>query len=318
MNIYRISTAGREPPVRLIASTLRDQDPAYSPNGQIAFVSDRSGSREIWLSRADGTGQKRVTNFNGPDVGHLQWSPDGRRLGFYSRAQGHSDIFALDCDPASMRCGNPKRVISGIKAEVPSWSADGDFLYFASDRTGRWEVWKQAISNGQATQVTQNGGYASRESRDGKWLYFSKDRSDNIWRIPLQSAGRLSSREELVVGPPNNVQQRGWTVTPDEIVFTERAGNEQPGADDRHGHVRMLRRMEPRERQLPRPAHERVTRPGEPCQPVGEVEDVLVGNLELAEPGALDEHVAPPSSLLLHEIEQGEPGGKARSAKDAA
>ncbi len=230
MNIYRIPAAGGETPVRLIASTLRDQDPAYSPDGHIAFVSDRSGSREIWLARADGDGQKRITNFSGPDVGGLQWSPHGRRLAFYSRAQGHSDIFALDCDPASMRCGNPKRVISGIKAEVPSWSADGDFLYFASDRTGRWEVWKQATSGGQAMQVTQNGGYASRESQDGKWLYFSKDRSDSIWRIPVQSASQLISREELVLGPSNNVQQRGWTLTPDELVFTERAGKGQPGA----------------------------------------------------------------------------------------
>jgi eukaryotic-like serine/threonine-protein kinase len=228
VNIYRISAAGGEPPGRLIASTLRDQDPAYSPDGEIAFVSDRSGSREIWLARADGTGQKRVTKFNGPDVGGLQWSPDGRRLAFYSRAQGHSDIFALDCDATATQCGNPKRVISGIKAEVPSWSSDGKSLYFASDRTGRWEVWRQAAAGGQAVQVTQNGGYASRESRDGRWLYFSKDRGDSIWRIPAQSAGQVSSREELIIGPPNEVQQNGWTLTRDAIFFIQPAGKGHP------------------------------------------------------------------------------------------
>ncbi|HKD06720.1 MAG TPA: protein kinase, partial [Bryobacteraceae bacterium] len=229
VDIYRIRAAGGEPPVKLIASTLRDQDGAYSSNGQIAFVSDRSGSREIWLALADGAGQKRVTNFNGPDVGGLQWSPEGDRLAFYARDQGHSDIFILDCDAASMQCGNPKRVISGSRAEVPSWSADGKSLYFASDRTGGWEVWKQAISGGQAVQVTLKGGYASRASRDGKWLYFSKHRSDNIWRIPIQSAGPLSAGEELVLGPSNNVLQRGWTLTPDEIIFAERPGQGQPG-----------------------------------------------------------------------------------------
>jgi Tol biopolymer transport system component len=231
VNIYRVSTAGGELPVRLIASTLRDQHPAYSPDAQIAFVSDRSGSREIWLARADGTGQKRMTSFNGPDVGDLQWSPDGRHLAFYGRAHGYSDIFTLDCDPASMLCGIPKRVISGIKAEVPSWSADGKFLYFASDRTGRWEVWKQATSGGQPIQVTQNGGYAARESQDGKWLYFSKNRGDSIWRIPVAPlGGQAASAEELVIGPPNHVQQKGWTLIPDGIIFTERAGKGQPGA----------------------------------------------------------------------------------------
>ena len=228
VNIYRVSVAGGEQPVRLIGSTLRDQHPAYSSGALIAFVSDRSGSREIWLSRADGTGQKRITSFNGPDVGDLQWSPDGRYLAFYGRAQGDSDIFVLDCDSANMLCGIPKRVTSGIRAEVPSWSADGGFLYFASDRTGRWEVWKQATSGGQPVRVTQNGGYAARESRDGKWLYFSKNRSEAIWRIPVARSGEQAvSAEELVIGPPNHVQQKGWTLIPDGIVFTERAGGGQ-------------------------------------------------------------------------------------------
>jgi eukaryotic-like serine/threonine-protein kinase len=231
VNIYRVSIAGGEPPVRLIASTLRDQHPAYSPAAQIAFVSDRSGSREIWLARADGTGQKRMTSFNGPDVGDLQWSPDGRHLAFYSRAHEHSDIFTLDCDPASMLCGIPKRVISGIKAEAPSWSADGKLLYFASDCTGRWEVWKQVTSGGPPIQVTQNGGYAARESWDGKWLYFAKSRSDAIWRMPIaRSGGPAVSAEELVIGPSNHVQQKGWTLIPDGIVFTERPEKGQPGA----------------------------------------------------------------------------------------
>ena len=138
---------------------------------------------------------------------------------------------SIDCDPASMLCGIPKRVTSGIRAEVPSWSADGGFLYFASDRTERSEVWKQATSGGQPVQVTQNGGYAARESRDGKWLYFSKNRSEAIWRMPVARSGRQAvSAEELVIGPPNHVQQKGWTLIPDGIIFTERARGGQSSA----------------------------------------------------------------------------------------
>ena len=131
-------------------------------------------------------------------------------------------FFLSTYDPATMRCGSATRLISGIKAEAPSWSADGKFLYFASDRTGRWEVWKQPLFGGAARQITRNGGYASHESREGKWLYFSKDRSDRIWRIPTpQLESHTSPSEELVIGPPYNVQQKGWTVTSDEIVFID-------------------------------------------------------------------------------------------------
>jgi Tol biopolymer transport system component len=231
LNIYRISAARAEAPVKLIASTVRDQDPSYSAGGRIAFVSDRSGSREIWMANADGSSQVRITNFNGPDLRALQWSPNGRRLAFGARLQGQSNIFSLDCESATLRCGNPKRVTSGGVAEVPSWSADGDVLYFASDRTGRWEVWKQPAFGSVATQMTRNGGYACRESPDGKWLYFSKVRSGNIWRIPAaKSGGETPSGEELVIGPPNNAQPRGWTLTLDEIFFIDRATTQRPAA----------------------------------------------------------------------------------------
>ena len=77
-------------------------------------------------------------------------------------------------------------------------------------------------------RVTQNGGYAARESRDGKWLYFSKNRNESIWRIPVARFGeQAASPEALVIGPPNHVQQKGWTLIPDGIIFTERAGGGQ-------------------------------------------------------------------------------------------
>ena len=176
------------------------------------------------MANGDGSGQVRVTNFNGSDLGDLQWSPDGRRLAFYGRVDTHSDIFSIDYDPATMRSGTPTRLVCGIKAEAPSWSGDGKFLYFASDRTGRWEVWKQPLSGGAPRQITRNGGYASHESRDGKWLYFSRDRSDKIWRMPAgQAASNTGWTEELVIGPPYSVQQKGWTVTAEEIVFIDLA-----------------------------------------------------------------------------------------------
>lgn len=232
VNIYRVPLSGDGQPVRLIASILRDEHPAYSPNGQIAFVSDQSGSREIWLANSDGTGQKRMTSFNGPDLGDLQWSPDGRSLAFYGRAQDHSDIFVLDCDPARPSCGAARRVTSGIRAEVPAWSTGGDFLYFASDKTGSLEIWRQAKLGGQPVRVTYNGGYAARESPDGKWLYFSKYKSESIWRVQAggNSPAQVPFREDLVIGPPHRVQQKAWAVMADSIVFIELPGNGQSGS----------------------------------------------------------------------------------------
>ena len=64
----------------MIASTVRDQGAAYSPDGLIAFTSDPSGGLEIWIARGDGSKGVQVTYFNGSQLGHLQWLPDGGPL----------------------------------------------------------------------------------------------------------------------------------------------------------------------------------------------------------------------------------------------
>ncbi|MBA0085312.1 MAG: PD40 domain-containing protein, partial [Acidobacteria bacterium Pan2503] len=230
LNIYRILANGVGKPTKLIASTLRDQGATYSPDGSIAFISDRSGSKEIWLAKGDGSGQAQVTHFGGPSIDHLQWSPDGRMVAFDARPHGYSDIFTLECDSARARCGEPKP-LSMAPAVIPSWSADGEFIYFASDRTGKWEIWRVVASGGRPLQVTKNGGYMSRESRDGKWLYFSKYMRDSIWRAPgSQAQNRTALGEAEVLGPPYKVKTDDWTITADEIVFLDSATSTHPAA----------------------------------------------------------------------------------------
>jgi Tol biopolymer transport system component len=152
------------------------------------------------------------------------YSPDGRSLAFDSRPDGYFQIFTLACHPGGERCGKPKPLTTGGPAETPSWSADGKFLYFASDRTGRWQIWKVAASGGRPLQVTHHGGYLCHESSDGKWLYFSKDGHDSIWRIPASGLRNPPGEaEELVIGPPYKVQSHSWTLTSGEIVFYDRA-----------------------------------------------------------------------------------------------
>ena len=219
LNIYRIAVDGTGKSVRLIASTLRDQGAAYSPDGRIAFVSDRSGSREIWLARGDGSGQVRVTNLKGSPIDQLVWSPDGRQLAFVAWISGHLGAFVLSCNPGGLSCGQPKRLISDTTLEgAIAWSLDGKSLYFASERTGRSEIWKQPASGGEWSQVTHDGGYMSRESPDGKWLYFSKYGTEEILRMPISGI----SGAESVVGPPYHPQPGGWALTQSELLFIDR------------------------------------------------------------------------------------------------
>src|SRR5260370_11782822 len=99
------------------------------------------------MSGANGSPRPSFNNV----AGTTRWSPDGREIGFGSRAPGNADIFVMDS-----QSGPPRQLTKETSADViPSWSRDGRWIYFAAARSGPWEVWKMPSAGGPAAQVTR-------------------------------------------------------------------------------------------------------------------------------------------------------------------
>jgi Tol biopolymer transport system component len=132
-DIYRFE-AGR-PARAVITSSVDEGNPHLSPDGsRIAFESYcGGGGQEIWLAAADGSNATQLTRGPGRWQASPRWSPDGRRIAFDSLGEdGQSDIWTIDADGASLR-----RLTSSPAAHyMPTWSHDGRFVYFSSDRAG--------------------------------------------------------------------------------------------------------------------------------------------------------------------------------------
>jgi TolB protein len=64
---------------------------------RIIFVSDRSGSKEIWSMNYDGTDQKQITRY-GSITSFPSASPDGRRIAFTSYVSGYPSIYMFSLD----------------------------------------------------------------------------------------------------------------------------------------------------------------------------------------------------------------------------
>jgi Tol biopolymer transport system component len=209
-------------PAELLASYEGiEADAEWSSKGRMVFRSDRTGWSEIWIARADGSGQKQATRFRGPFVGDPHWSPDGRQLAFTAYPDGNADIFTMACDGEGPEpCGSPKRLTRSPATDAnPTWSSDGRWIYFSSNRSGRFEVWRIAAAGGELVRITWNGGYLSRESADGKWLYYSKvEHGNGFWRIALPAGGTQQHEEALIPDTPFRAAGT-WTLGRSELYY---------------------------------------------------------------------------------------------------
>jgi Tol biopolymer transport system component/DNA-binding winged helix-turn-helix (wHTH) protein len=201
-NIWRMeirpSARPAGPPTKLIASTRYEGGPQFSPDGRrIAFHSDRSGNHEVWVCDVACLQPLQLTSLERSNTGTPRWSPDSRRIAFDSRPGQDSDIYVIDADG-----GAPHRVTTEPSDDVvPSWSSNGRWIYFASSRTGRWEVWKVPSGGGPAVQVTKHGGFAAFESRDGQSVYYAKGHNvRGLWRVSVNGGEETPVLEFPEVG----------------------------------------------------------------------------------------------------------------------
>ena len=91
----------------------------WSPDGRsIVFDSERSGDREIYVMKGDGSGVRRIAESPDRD-GYPRWSPDGTRIAFHSRRTGSFRIFVMSADGSGQRQlssgGDAPRVASATR-----------------------------------------------------------------------------------------------------------------------------------------------------------------------------------------------------------
>ncbi|MBK9373936.1 MAG: PD40 domain-containing protein [Holophagales bacterium] len=189
LNIWRLPLDGGRPgrPTRLVASTRTDGGPRFSSDGQrIAFTSDRSGTSQVWLCQADGSRQVQLTSMVAGNTSGGSFSPDGERLAIVSNPEGQMDVFLTTPNGRQ-----PLRLTSSPAHDsAPSWSRDGAWVYFGSNREDDYQVWKMKPDpEAVPVRVTREGGHGARESADGRTLYFTKPLREGIWSIWQMPSG---------------------------------------------------------------------------------------------------------------------------------
>jgi Tol biopolymer transport system component len=201
----------------LTTDSVRTQLPFLSSNGsRMAYISNKSGVRDVWVSDPDGTGAHAVTSFR--QIGYRPvLSPDGKRVVYPAFVGGKCTVVM-----ESLAAPGRLAALEGC-FDIWDWSPDAsELLTFQSGRTNTVERLK--ISTGERVTALSHptyGLYGVRFSPDGRWLAFTAGPSSPQARIfvaPFRGASP-SEREWIAIGPAENAGDPVWSPDGNVLYF---------------------------------------------------------------------------------------------------
>jgi Tol biopolymer transport system component len=133
-----------------------DTDPVVSPGGdRVAFASVRSGSRNIWTSRLDGTDPRQVTSGIAIDE-RPAWSPDGSKIAFVSSRGDARGIWVVNANGGALQ-----HVLAVQALTTLSWSPDGREIAYAAPAGSVPALFRVPVAGGTPVRIPTPGGATS-------------------------------------------------------------------------------------------------------------------------------------------------------------
>ncbi|NQU52916.1 MAG: PD40 domain-containing protein [Bacteroidetes bacterium] len=140
----------------LTNSEINEMFPCWSPDGEtILYCSEENEGWKIYRMNVNGENRVKVTDYSGSNWElYPQFSPNGKKIAYFTHEPINkiSNIFVMNKNGKhSIQLTN-----SDFVDEDPSWSPDGKFIVFQSNRTGNYQIFTMKTDGTEQTCLSNN------------------------------------------------------------------------------------------------------------------------------------------------------------------